>query len=518
MKILKNFINKRILIGIKKNNNSNRKINSIVLQKKLLKEIENKNNFEYKFGIFPKISPTQIKQRSRQIAASMIIVRLHSYIYFFLSLNKGLIYPLPKEYLKIIEGCGIKINFFGSNLFCKILIIFKFFHGLINILIFSKKISAKKNKVENKISEKSIFFLSLPIMFTSKNKLIIDEKLVSKIFNLKVDKIYLHKKFKHIEHPKIEIYPKIYIFNYLKFLKYSILSLMDFRKIDYFLYLKNDEVIETIFFEFSSNKSLYKNIVFSEEYRFTKPLWAYYLENLNWKVLFINFSTNHHNQIKFYPNNYKAAEYKYFSFTNNIFPTVDLLNYYMEKSDNIKSTNNNVSDYIFNLTNKFNKKLIKRSVITIYDVPVYHRYVYAVKPWGFYYYKPSVINNFLIDIIECLNKFNNLVIIIKRKSKTDNIVNKFDRNIKKIIQKKVNKSNRLFIIEDVNIFKSIKKTDLVITIPFSSPSVIANCNDIPSLYYDPSGLLQNPFSNQFPRFISSKNELLGFFRDFIKYD
>lgn len=513
--IFKNIINKRLLIGIRKNKILNKNFNSIKLQDELLIEIEKNHNFSYKFGIFSEFSFKQINQRSKQIAVSLITIRLSAYIFFFSSFNLGLIYPLPKEYLKVIESNGIKVNFFVSNLFCKILLALSFFNGLRIILGFLKKISLKKN-IKDRFSKKTIFFLSLPIMFTNNNKLIIDKKVVSKIFNLDINNIYLNNKFKHINHQKTEIYPFINFWNFFKFFTYSFLSLFYFGKINYFIYLKNREIIETIFFKFTHLQSIYNNIVFSEEYRFTKPLWSYYLENLNWNVLFINYSTNHYNQIKFYPAGYKSAEYRYFSFLNNIYPTQDLLNFYTEKSDYIKLGKNTVSHNIFNLVNNFDNNHIKRKIITIYDIRVLPRYIYELKPWGQYYYKGSIINSFLSEIIECLNNFNDLVIIIKRKAITNHPVNKFDKNIKKILKEKMNKNNRLFIIENVNIFKSIKKTDLIVTIPFSSPSIIANFNNIPSIYYDTTNLLKSPFNNQSTNFINDKDNLLKFFKNFLE--
>ena len=516
MKIFKNFINKRILIGVRKNKILKKDFDVIKLQKGLLREIEKENNFNYKFGIFLELSAKQIMLRSYQIVASMIIVRLSAYIFFFSSFNLGLVYPLPKKYLKVIESNGIKINYFLSNLFCKALLFIKLFHSFIIIFFFIKKLLFNIKKDKNIYSKKSIFFLSLPTMFTNKNKLIIDQKLVSEIFQLDIEKIYLHNKFNQINHEKKEFYPNINILIFIKFFKYSVLSILNSKKINYFLCLKFKEIIETIFFKYSNDRSVYKNIVFSEEYRFAKPLWSYYLETLKWNILFINYSTNHYNQIKFYPNEYKSAEYRYFSFIHNVFPTQELLNFYIEKSDYMRGGINIVSKDIFNLINKFNKKLIKRKIITIYDIRNLPRYTYEDKPWGFYYYKSSIINDFYSEILECLNNFNDLIIIIKRKPISSNHLNKFDKNFQKIIEKKVNKKNRLFIIENVNIFKMIKKTDLAVTIPFSSPSIIANFNKIPSVYYDTTGSLKDPFNNQFPKFINNKEGLLKFLRNFLK--
>ena len=162
---------------------------------------------------------------------------------------------------------------------------------------------------------------------------------------------------------------------------------------------------------------------------------------------------------------------------------------------------------LFNLTTKFKKKQISKKIVTIYDTHVLNRYYYDVLPRQSYYYKVSTVNNFLLDIIDCLNNYSDLIVIIKRKISNNHKKSKFDINLKSIFENKINNTNRLFIIHNVNIFKSVNISDLVISIPFSSPSIIAEQNKIPSIYYDTTKLLEKPSNDGSTMFINDKNEL-----------
>ena len=516
MKYLKKFINYRILLGIKRNNSSKFKINKIKIQKELLYEFE-KSKFDFDFEDNFILSKKNIEKRTNQIFASLIILKLYKVIYFFYSFGVKIIYPLPTKFLKVLEANNINVNYSLSWLSCKILLFCKFLECISKIFKYIRKISFKK--LESKIcSKKNIYFISLPLMFISKNKLIINEEWVSKTFNLDIENLYFNKNIKIESNNKLDVLPRINIFSYLYFLKYTLKILVNFYKINYFLKLKSDEIIDLIFFKKSYKESIFNNVIISEEYRFNKPLWTYYGESKGWNIIYINFSTNHSNEIKFYPEEYKSAEYRYFSFTNNYFPTLEVSNFYLNKSYFISQTNNTVSNNFFDLVNNFRKKKFKNKIITIFDVHSSPRYEYETIPWGYYYYNSSILNAFYNDIIECLNKFDDLTIIVKRKTLNRHSLSRFDKNLKNLITKKINDKNRLFILDDVNIFKIIKNTDIAITMPFSSPAQIANMHKIPSIYYDSSNILKNIYQNSELKFFNKNqiNELYDYFKILLK--
>ena len=156
MLFLEKFINYRILIGLRKNKNSRKKIDLVKLQIKLLDYLENIKLKDYNFGILDEISQENIRERSSQSFVSMIINKMNSFIFFFLSFNLSLIYPLPKDFLKVIEKEGIKVNFFLSNQLIIILKILNIFKCLIITISLLKKIQFTNQK---NFSSDSIFFI-----------------------------------------------------------------------------------------------------------------------------------------------------------------------------------------------------------------------------------------------------------------------------------------------------------------------------------------------------------------------
>ena len=67
MLFLEKFINYRILIGLRKNKNSRKKIDLVKLQIKLLDYLENIKLKDYNFGILDEISQENIRERSSQV-------------------------------------------------------------------------------------------------------------------------------------------------------------------------------------------------------------------------------------------------------------------------------------------------------------------------------------------------------------------------------------------------------------------------------------------------------------------
>ena len=59
--------------------------------------------------------------------------------------------------------------------------------------------------------------------------------------------------------------------------------------------------------------------------------------------------------------------------------------------------------------------------------------------------------------------------------------------------------------QDDNLFSIIRNSNLVISIPFSSPSYIAKTINIKSIFYDPTDTIRNnKFKNKGINFISDK--------------
>ena len=60
----------------------------------------------------------------------------------------------------------------------------------------------------------------------------------------------------------------------------------------------------------------------------------------------------------------------------------------------------------------------------------------------------------------------------------------------------------------------METSDAVISMPFSSPAVIAKFKDVPCIFYDASGCVRNQISNGIP-LLRSKKELKEWFESLV---
>ena len=100
------------------------------------------------------------------------------------------------------------------------------------------------------------------------------------------------------------------------------------------------------------------------------------------------------------------------------------------------------------------------------------------------YYRVDNILSFLNGILS-LTKFD-LMINIKRKRNIGSLAHPHYRNF----INNMKKNNKINLIDsDVSAFDMINKSKGVISLPFTSTAHIASQLNIPSVYYDPSGLI-----------------------------
>ena len=97
------------------------------------------------------------------------------------------------------------------------------------------------------------------------------------------------------------------------------------------------------------------------------------------------------------------------------------------------------------------------------------------------YYNNKLIDDFYTSIIK-LSKLKDTIFIIKNKKR--DIRNKyFIKNYKFMFD---NQDKFIFADTSLDPAKIIKKSDYCISLPFTSPGIIAKNLNVPSIYYDPS--------------------------------
>lgn len=137
------------------------------------------------------------------------------------------------------------------------------------------------------------------------------------------------------------------------------------------------------------------------------------------------------------------------------------------------------------LTNNVKNKSNKKRLI-IFDVTP-HEEMYARKKiaqQGFNYYNEDICIQFLNDILDAFDNPNWEIVLKPKRKYSKNHSRKYIDFIQTIVTER---HNFTVLNPDNNLFNEISKSDIVITIPFSSPFDISKSLGVPSIYYDPSG-------------------------------
>lgn len=129
-----------------------------------------------------------------------------------------------------------------------------------------------------------------------------------------------------------------------------------------------------------------------------------------------------------------------------------------------------------------------------------------------FYYSNENCKKFILDLVECAKPFKDIQLLIKSKREYNH--NHCTDYIK--IIKDVESDNVLLIDSTVNLLDEIKEVDLIISIPFSSPTFLGKEHGIESLFYDPSDSLNPRFIEGKVDFISTKDELTNLFSNLSK--
>ena len=152
-----------------------------------------------------------------------------------------------------------------------------------------------------------------------------------------------------------------------------------------------------------------------------------------------------------------------------------------------------------------------RKVLSIFDVtpsrPVlYSSLGYADSP----YYSEELNIKFLQDIKEIFCN-DNWLIFWKPKR---NVGSEFISETFKRKQLKIADGNLIRVDPGISASFLVESSDAVISMPFSSPSLIAKFKNIPCMFYDASGCVRNQSSHGIP-LLRSKKELKEWFESLV---
>lgn len=144
--------------------------------------------------------------------------------------------------------------------------------------------------------------------------------------------------------------------------------------------------------------------------------------------------------------------------------------------------------------------------IAVFDVqPVRESYYRTLALPDINYYTPQTAIRFLEDI-QCVLREKNLRLVLKRKRKINRLSHPIYRRYLGVLEKA---SNFIEVAPDIAALRLIESCVAVISMPYTSTALLGAGAGRPSIYYDPTGLLQ--FDDRAAhgiRLISGKAELI----------
>jgi polysaccharide biosynthesis PFTS motif protein len=242
------------------------------------------------------------------------------------------------------------------------------------------------------------------------------------------------------------------------------------------------EILKTKRIDLANCGDLARDYLFHNSTPFYRPIWTYFAEEKGSRILFYFYSTNNENfkTINGYPvqspwhlinwphylvwDEYQTSFIKRFDSNNAVIEEVG--NIWFSSSD---------SNFIVNL----------ESAIAVFDVTPVKQNFYIKLGQCLEFYTPKVANQFLNDIQVVLAE-KNYFMIHKMKRTNPMSHESYNKNIKKL----KDKDNYSAIEPDLDAVQLTQKTEATISMPFTSTAIIAKLNGKPSVYYDPSGLIQ----------------------------
>ena len=453
---------------------------------KLRKEILNTNQRFYRnnkiINIFDKLNIPINKSIFQRLFQLLITEDFNQKLINFFQKGTPISHPLPKEWIKILRKNGVNVSIFSNFLFhlYKLKILMKSFHILFTCL------DLDKNHNETNFNYLSNLDSNVFKNIDHSNNLI---SWFKNYFNDdEVNFCHDNKKLKNINIPNNKlIYKRLIVLNniYL-FPKLLLEYFVIFFKIlctNSILFFLLDEIVK-LKIALKKKNNFPNKILFDHSESIFKPLWTYYFESKNIKNIVYFYSTNNipivyekdkieniHNYIShgwelmnwknyFVWDNYQKDFFSnYFNLEKLYFKTVGPIPF-GGKSFKFKS---------------------KKKIISIFDVSPFSNINYEKICLPEKYYNFKNIKKFYEIIIKSNSEYH-LVFKIKRLSKST------DLNYINYIQ--FLKKEGFDILEDICPFSLIKSSSKVISLPFTSPSIIAKHYNVDSIFFDPTNKLK----------------------------
>lgn len=230
--------------------------------------------------------------------------------------------------------------------------------------------------------------------------------------------------------------------------------------------------------------SLARHYLFHNSGWIYRPLWTYDAEHKKASILFYFYSSNCEGFKKTdgyppIPYGWKAMSWSRYLVWDNY--QADFVRRAVGNETNIS-----VVGPIWFHASPIVMPKVSQSSVAVFDVTPHRSSRYCTLGIDGEFYTPEVANPFLEQISNSIEKLG-LVMLWKRKRNIGRIAHPLYRRLANQLAKK---KNVVLIDPDISAIRVIEASAAVISMPFTSTALIAKEMGKPSVYYDPTGLLQ----------------------------
>jgi len=216
-----------------------------------------------------------------------------------------------------------------------------------------------------------------------------------------------------------------------------------------------------------------------------RPLWTYEAEKKGSKILFYFYSTNHESFKQ--PNQYPFQDHNWHLITWSNYLVWDSYQAnFIERAIGPNKKTHIVGPINFTDSNLECDLPSSEFIISVFDVQPQRDSAYQMLGIPIEYYIPEVSISFFSDIDSILQA-KGIKMVLKRKRNIGKLVHHLYSTFLNELSKK---GNLIEIDPDVAAQRVIEKSDLVISMPFTSTAIIARGMGKPSIYYDSTGKVQ----------------------------
>lgn len=450
------------------------------IEKKIIKlEFSNKIDFEFDLNkSYSQFLYSRLIHHNKKFNIKLITS---------LATNSTFFFYLPKDWLIEISKSGIRVNFtlskilwvgYSLNCFLRFyiktysLVVLSFFNSSAKqVIYFNEPSFYIPKKYEKTFSPNFINFVGKVIKIS-----------VRRIIN-NYCFIYSYDDFVK----NFNILNKLNLLIYLNFFLIKILFFGIVKNTNLFFFSK-----ELFFYFFFKNKKnlLPQYVFYSNSDLIYKPLWSYIKNNYTENNVYLFFYSDN-----FIPINSKN---KFYYLNNIIGFGLQTWKKYIFWNENqrlrFEKICNKKIDYLispynfipYEGKNTFLKK--RKMTLSIFDVHPMNAYGYSLFSDPKNIYTFSYCKKFIEDLVALQKKYDfNLIIKSKLRNKDFNIFSKkYYKYLHSLRSKKIE-----ILDKNISAMSVIKISDAVVSIPFTSPTLLAYLLKIKSCYYDPTSVILN---------------------------